>query len=225
VACDVPVPATAPPETPPPPTLTSTPTPSATSIPTLTFTPMPTSTSTPTPTNTPLPPPLVGVFLLVGDGVDFLFPEGKPDLIKRQFVEIGECLLSPPNGVQLTYNFTEGGGGWGIHWAAPPQKHLNLIGFTELTFWVKGTSGSETFQIGLKDTGQIEVQNDEKEILVNSERYVLVSSSEWRQVIVPLSHFADATGPVNFASIDNMSIGFSSAHGSGSICIDDIAFK
>jgi len=201
------------------PTLTPAPSATSVSISTSTLPPPPTSTSTPTPTNTLLPPPLVGVFPLVGDGVDFLFPEDKPDLVKRQFVEIGACLLSPPNGVQLTYNFTGGGGGgWGIHWANPPLKHLNLTGFTELTFWVKGTSGNETFQIGLKDTAF-------KEIIVNSERYVLVSSSDWKPVIVPLSHFADATGPVNFASIDNMSIGFSSAHGSGSICIDDIAFK
>jgi hypothetical protein len=83
---------------------------------------------------------------------------------------------------------------------------------------VKGISGGEKFQIGLKDFTS-------KEILVQSERYILVSSNDWRPVRIPLSDFADDEGPVDLKAINNMSIGFSTVHGSGTICIDEIAFQ
>jgi len=194
--------------------LSATPLPSATNTSTPTF--VPTSTLTPIPTPVP---PLVGVFPLVGDGVEFIFPEAKPNVIKRQFIEIGECLYSAPNGLQLTYDFTEGGGGgWGVTWNNPPLFHFSAIGFTKFTFWVKGASGGETFQIGLKDT-------EPKEVKVDSTRYVLVSASEWKPVEIPLNHFADNKGPVNIATIENVSFDFDKRHGAGNICIDDVAFK
>lgn len=181
----------------------------------------PTEVPAVTPNSASAVPPLEGIFLLVNGGVEFTFPEGQPDSIKRQFVEDGECLYSPPNSIQITYNFPkDSGGGWGIHWANLPGRSYNLEGegFTKLTLMVRGKSGGETFQIGLKD-------RDQKEIMVQSERYVLVRSDEWRAIVIPLSDFFDQNGHVDLATIENMSIGFSSAHGSGSICIDEIAFQ
>jgi hypothetical protein len=77
----------------------------------------------------------------------------------------------------------------------------------------------------LKDTGKVDERGDEKEITLDSVRYVLVSALEWRQVTIPLSQFADNDGSINVASIENVSFDFDQAKGSGSICLDDIAFK
>ena len=198
--------------------------PSAT--PTNTVAPTATNTSAPLPTDTPLPPPpLKEIFSQVGDGVKFLFPNDKPNLIDGQYVEAGDCIRSGPFGLRLVYNFSAGGGGgWGVHWDVPPLNHFNASQFTTLTFWVKGTVGGETFQIGMKDTGQIGVEGDEREVKVDSDRYVQVSASDWRQVDVPLNNFADNRGTVLNASINNISFTFEQRHGSGTICIDDIAF-
>ena len=192
-----------------------------TSAPHSTFTPTDAPTSTDSPSQTPLPTPLEEIFPQVDDGVQFIFPDNEPNLFKKQFIESGDCRHSGPFGLQLTYNFTAGGGGgWGVHWSVPPLNHFDApqAGFTTLTFWVKGMLGGETFQIGLKDTGQIEVK-------VDSTRYVQVSASEWRPVEIPLSHFADSNGSVNIASIENMNFSFEQENGSGIICIDDIAFR
>jgi len=92
---------------------------------------------------------------------------------------------------------------------------FDASGFSALVFWVKGAAGGETFQIGLKDMAH-------KETLLDSQEYVVVSHLEWRQVNVPLSEF-EARG-VNLASLENVSLGFNRRHGSGTICVDDIAF-
>lgn len=204
-----------------PSTETLTPTMTFVPSPTLTDTPMPTATSTLTPTITPSPTPILtplqGIFPSVDDGVEFLFPDNKPDVITRQFVESGSCVLSPPYGLRLTYS-AGSGKGWGVHWAVSPLFRFDAGAALELTFWVKGGAGGETFQIGLKDTTR-------REVKVSSDRYVLVSGSEWREVIIPLSHFGDGKGFVLTSSIENMSISFESRNGAGSICVDDIAFK
>lgn len=42
---------------------------------------------------------------------------------------------------------------------------------------------------------------------------------------VPLSTFADGGGAVDITAIENISLGFSGAHGAGDICIDEIGFQ
>jgi hypothetical protein len=197
---------------PPTETPTSTPTP----VPTETFTPTPTPTPelTPTPTITPTPvPPLVEVFPQVGEGDEFVFMNEGGELDTR-VVESEACRHSGRLGMRLEYAMSgEGNGGWGIHWVKPAE-YFDASRFSEFVFWVKGTSGGETFQIGLKDASG-------KEVKVESETLLIVSSSEWRQVRVPLSKFTD----VNTASVENVNLGFNRDHGSGTICIDDIAFE
>ncbi|RLC67972.1 MAG: hypothetical protein DRI48_00875 [Chloroflexi bacterium] len=193
----------------PPPTEPSTP------IPTLTPTETPTPTPTPTPTITPTPvPPLVEIFPQAEGGEAFVFKNEGGELNTR-YVESTECRHSGMFGLRLIYAMSgEGNGGWGIHWVNTSTGYFDASGFSEFVLWVKGTSGGETFQIGLKDTSG-------REAKVESESLVIVSSSDWRQVRALLSKF---TG-VNTASIENVNIGFNPDHGSGTICIDDIAFE
>ncbi len=192
---------------------TRTPTPTLAVAPTETFTPTPTPTLTLTPTRVP---PLTEIFPQVGQGDAFVFMNWGGELTYR-YVESEECRHSGAYGLRLTYAMSgEGSGGWGVHWVNTPSGSFDASGFSALVFWVKGASGGETFQIGLKDT-------DGTEVKVESEPLVLVSASEWRSVTVPLSEFEDEG--VNIASLENMNFGFNRNHGSGSICIDDIAFE
>jgi len=193
------------------------PTPTPTPIPTPTATEPPTPEPTEIPTLTPTPvPPLTEIFPQVGSGQAFVFINEGGELTYR-YVESEGCRHSGAYGLQLTYAMSgEGNGGWGIHWDNAPTKNFNASGFSVLVFWVKGTSGGEAFQIGLKDTS-------EREIKVESEPLVLVSASEWREVRVPLSHFMD--NDVNIASLRNVNFGFNRNHGSGVICVDDIVFE
>jgi hypothetical protein len=190
---------------------TPTPTPAPTSMPTETPPPAPTST----PTVTPAPvPPLVEIIPQVGGGEAFVFKNEGGELDVR-YVESEECRHSGTFGLRLTYAMSgQGSGGWGIHWIKAPEGYLDVSGFSELVLWVKGTSGGETFQIGLKDTSG-------REVKVESQELVIATSSEWRPARVPLGEF---TG-VNLASIENLNLGFNRNHGSGTICIDDIVFE
>ncbi len=214
IACGpVPVPST--PETTLSPTLTNTVTPRATNTSTSIVFLSPTNTSTlilsPNPTNTPLPPPLVDIFPQVDGGERFVYINNDGSLSDK-FVLTEKCVRSGAYGLQLMYSMKgDGNGGWGVHWNNSPEKHFNASGFSAFTFWVKGT-GSETFQIGVKDTSGNEVK-------VESDNLLIVSS-DWLQVILPLSNLQG----VNVSSIENVNIGFNKNHGTGSICIDDILF-
>ena len=187
-------------ETPPP----------ATSTPEPTFTPI--SSATQIPTNTPPLPPLIETFPQVDGGEEFIYTS-HGGLISNEFVPNKNCVHSGFSGVRLTYDMKgEGFGGWGLIWNNASATHFDASGFTTFTFWVKGTSGGETFQLGLRDTS-------EKEVKVESKSLVLVTT-DWLMVTVPLSKF----NGVNISSIRNVNFGFPKNHGSGSICIDDIAF-
>jgi hypothetical protein len=107
-------------------------------------------------------------------------------------------------------------GGWGVHWTNTPTGHFDASGFSDLVFWVKGTTGGETLQIGLKGTNGQEVK-------VESGDLVVISASDWKPVTVPLNKFIN--GGVNVDSVENVNFGFNRNHGSGIICIDDIAFE
>lgn len=194
---------------PPPPEPTTTPQP--TSTPDSTLTPQPTSIPSPSLTNTPLPPPLVEIFPQVDGGEKFVFINNGGSLSDK-FVPTQSCLHSGSYGLQLMYNMKgTGNGGWGVQWSNSPAKHFNASSFSAFTFWVKGTGG-ETFQIGVKDTSGNEVK-------VESDTLLIVSS-DWLQVILPLSNLKG----VNTTSIENVNFGFNKNHGTGSICIDDISF-
>jgi hypothetical protein len=172
---------------------------------------------TATPTLAPTPgPPLLEIFPQAEHGEAFPWAaEGGG--FTYAYVESEECRHSGPYGLRLTYAMSGGGnGGGGVHWATAPSGNFDASRFSTLVFWVKGTSGGETLQIGLKDT-------DLREVKVESGPLVVVSASDWRSVAVPLSEFSD--GGVNITSVENVNFAFHRDHGSGTICIDDIVFE
>jgi len=188
-------------ETPPSPTSTSTPS----------LTPTSTATASATPSSTPIPPPLVEIFPQVGGGEEFAYIN-KGGVLSSKFVLTKDCVHSGLYGLQIVYNM-EGpaNGGWGIYWNNTPAKHFDASTFTAFRFWVRGTSGGETFQFGIKDTSKKEVKIE------------VVIISDWQLVQVSLSDFA--LKGVNISSIENVSFGFDQNDGAGTICIDDIAFE
>ena len=107
--------------------------------------------------------------------------------------------------------------GGGVQWSNAPGGRFDASSFSTLSFWIRGAAPNG-FHIGLKDI-------NEREVKVEARDFVMVSDTEWRQVVVPLARFADASGPVNLAAVRNANLGFNASHGSGSICIDDIAFQ
>lgn len=185
------------------------PTPTPTQTPTETPVPSDTPIPTVTVTSTP-PPPILEIFPQAGNGKEFVFING--GTIVNLFLPNENCIHSGFYGLQLTYNMSgTGNGGWGVQWSSSPAGYFDASAFNALTFWVKGSSGGEIFQIGMKDTAG-------KEAKLGSKDY-LVTTLEWSQIIIPFSEFAG----VNIASIENINLGFNRDHGSGSICIDDMA--
>ena len=180
-------------------------TPTATPEPTATLTPLPTITSTP-------PPPPVEIFPQIDGGEDFVYINSG-GVLTNKFIPNQTCIHSGVYGLQLTYDMKgQGNGGWGILWDKSPSKYFDASGFNAFTFWIKGASGGETFQIGLKDTSG-------KEVKLESIKFVVVSSA-WMEAIALFSNFEE----VNIASLQNVNFGFNESHGSGSICVDDLAF-
>jgi len=152
---------------------------------------------------------------MTGDGKPFTW-NIPPGGSAAEFTK--ECAHSGSYGLHLVYEFTEtGNGGWGVHWANFPAKHLDASGHSALTFWIKGDKGGEKVQVGLKDTSQVE-------------RYLSVTdygnvTTSFTQISMQLDKFQGGDSTVNIASLDNVSFGFNASHGPGSICIDDITFR
>jgi hypothetical protein len=146
-------------------------------------------------------------------GEDFVFINSGAVLTSK-FIPNPACIHSDVYGMQLTYEMTgAANGGWGIHWDKAPSKYFDASGFNAFTFWIKGASGGETFQVGIKDTSG-------REVKVESVKLAIISS-DWTKVAAPFSSFEG----VNFASLQNINFGFNKNHGSGSICLDDFAFE
>lgn len=177
-------------------------------------TPSPTAISSPQSDNRHPPLPLEEIFRQVGDGKEFMYINAAPpEDLRKQFVTDERCRHSGPHGLKLTYKFTGAGhGGWGVGWKTASAGSFNASEFTHLRLWVKGLNGSERFQLGLKDTRDNETKFESDSLVINI--------SNWSEIVIPLNKFTD----VNLKSLENISFGFNSNHGSGDICIDDIAF-
>ena len=176
--------------------------------------PSPTATSSPRPDNVPPPLPLEEVFRQVGEGEEFLYiNKDRPESLKKQFVEDEECRHSGPYALKLIYGFTGGGnGGWGVSWRKTSAGSFDASGFNHLNLWVKGLTGKERFQVGLKDMRGNETKIESDSLVVNI--------SNWARIAIPLNKFKD----VDLKSIENINFGFNSNHDSGRVCIDDVAF-
>jgi hypothetical protein len=120
------------------------------------------------------------------------------------------------SGLRLQYGLVPAmrDGGWGVHWDQAPTHHFDASGFAHFSFWVRGARGEESFEIGLKDTDARETKIDAKDWIAASDLRNGV------EVIVPLTEFKG----VKKQSLNNVSFSFNALHGSGSICIDSMAF-
>jgi len=129
------------------------------------------------------------------------------------------CAHAGTAGVHLVYRFSDGGnGGWGVHWVGSASGHLVATQYQALTFWVRGAKGGEKFQVGLKDRNQ-------REGYLEIQTWAVITT-DFKQVVLPLSQFKDEKGQaVDTSIVENVSFGFNSTHGPGDICIDDIAFQ
>jgi hypothetical protein len=155
-------------------------------------------------------PPLQEVFPQASSAEYFSF-FGNGASFAEQFT--AQCAHSGSYGLRLRYAMTDQAfGGWGARWDDAPGGFFDGSEFSAISFWVKGSPRSETFQIGVKDAV--------REVKLESKDFVTVSSNEWKQVTVKFRSFAEITP----ARIANVNIGFHAGHGTGTLCIDDLAF-
>jgi Carbohydrate binding domain 30 len=98
--------------------------------------------------------------------------------------------------------------------------HLNLAGYSYLTFYIKGIRGGEKFKVGLR--GKKEATYETKipidDIIGRS------VSTKWQKVIIPLKLFKAVQ---DWRDVNIFSINFENAIGSerGALMIDNIAFE
>lgn len=159
--------------------------------------------------------PLDEVYLNDDGGREFHWREGTGTLT---YDYTSACRRNYDVGLQVDFGFSGNGhGGWGVHWDHASFGHFDASTFAKLSLWVKG-SAPDGFHIGLKDTTGYEVKAEARD-------YVTVSASEWRKVSVPLSAFTQAQRLADAAFVQNINVGFNAGHGTGSICIADVAFE
>lgn len=161
-------------------------------------------------------PPLYAVFPQARGSEGRMFRyENAGGMVNAQFPDDPGCHRPDrPAGLRLRWRMSgQQSGGWGVAWDGSNAGHLAGSRFSRVTLAVKGATGGETFEVGLKDTAD----NEDK---VLSEEVEKVSTDEWRELAVPLERFED----VDLSSLENLSLGFSQRHGSGSLCIDEIVF-
>jgi hypothetical protein len=155
-------------------------------------------------------PPLQEVFPQASSAEYFSF-YGNGASFEEQFTT--QCAHSGSYGLRLRYAMADQAfGGWGVRWDDAPGGFFEGSEFSAISFWVKGSPRSETFQIGVKDATH--------EVKLESKDFITVSSNEWKQVTVKISSFAGITSE----RIANVNIGFHAGHGTGTLCIDDLAF-
>ncbi|MBN2406374.1 MAG: CIA30 family protein [Elusimicrobia bacterium] len=108
----------------------------------------------------------------------------------------------------VNYDIAKSGfGGWGVG-----LNGANVSEYMYLSFNVKGKSGNEVFDVGLKDTSS-------KEMNLRITDYTEIGTN-WQEVRIPLADFKN----INLNSLDNFHIGFNDSCGKGCIFMDDIRF-
>jgi len=106
-------------------------------------------------------------------------------------------------------------GGWGMYW---PARHIDLSAYSKMVLSIRGRGGGgETFQIAMQDSAN-------RKALIESRDVPFVASGNWQEMSVPLEKFKRPKR-INRASVVGLSLGWNDTHGSGGLCIDEIAFR
>jgi hypothetical protein len=183
-----------------------------------------TPTYTPMPTETPSPAELLcEVFEQAVHGKVFRWtdPQRKDgtDAVNHQYDS--KCMHSGRHGLLLNISFRdkEEHTGWGVDWTSAPDERFDASGYKILSLYVSlesgGKDGEMSIDVGLKDTNE------------NERKHQIVATEGFSEIPIQLSEYT-ATAQLNgvdLAKLHNVSFGFSSEHGDGSICIDDIEFR
>jgi|GEM_PF-5850210 len=130
-----------------------------------------------------------------------------------------DCKFLGDAGLEIGYDGSGDFYGFGIHFVNMDNSSVDISQNTYLTFYVLGLSdeANNEFRIGLKDSG-------DQEFKVESRNWVVISTSHWRRVQIPLALFAG--GGVNLAMIENVSFDFNATdHSDSHICLDALRFN
>jgi hypothetical protein len=176
----------------PMPTPTSTPTPT----PTLTSTPTQTPTDTPTPTPTPTPPCPIYID-------DAIWYENEGALLRM----VRGADPTRPDAVKITFEnpYPNSFSSWVV-----PLDTCDATGSESLSFWVRGETGGEQFLVGIKDSHTN--SGDEPKVQQTA-------STDWQPMSISLKEFL-ALKWQDLSSLENLSLGFTCALGSGTIYVD-----
>jgi hypothetical protein len=121
--------------------------------------------------------------------------------------------------LNISFEAKEEHAGWGVDWDSAPDQHFDALSYEVLSLYVRlesgGKDGEMSIDVGLKDTEK------------NERKHQVVATEGFSEIPIPLSAYtatAQLEG-VDLAQLHNVSFGFSSEYGSGTICIDDIEFR
>lgn len=136
------------------------------------------------------------------------------------------------SGLKLAYKQVSvggpyGKGGWCGYYTTLKKgdKYFDASAFTHLTFWVKGASGGERFQVGVADKQFGMVEDSVKAQAIESYLPEKKVTTEWQKAVIPLNDMF-----VDYHLVDTVSINFEAdlyeeEQSSGVIYIDDMAFE
>ncbi len=175
-----------------------------------------TTTEPPDCSSPDITPAVCDVFAQASSNTEFTSFENQPGSFTY---DVGsDCKRSGKYGLKLDYDFAKqsGSGGWIIDWSNSSDGVFDGSAFKTLNFYAKGEEGNETFEIGLLDSS---TTPGEEPKIVSKGKYPV--STEWTQITIPLTKFKG----VKLNSLKNLNFGFNKAEGTGSICVDDIAFE
>jgi hypothetical protein len=142
----------------------------------------------------------------VSSAAPFFFPTDQPENFTAEYTN--EAFHTELISIKIRFNAVHPNyGGWGIG----SLPGYDASGFERISFYLKGTAIGQTFEFKLKDT-------DGREDFV----LVTVKTLEWTEVTFPLNTAKFPT--VEFASLENINIGFNDRYGSATIYVDDFAF-
>ena len=136
----------------------------------------------------------------------FFFPIDQAARFTAEYTE--EESHSEPISIKLVYNSAPSSfGGWGIG----SLGGYNASQFTRVSFYLKGTVLGQMFELKLKDTAGREDPVP-----------VTVDTLNWKEISFPLDR--NTFPNVDFASLDNLNLGFNDSLGSATIYADDFEF-
>ena len=147
---------------------------------------------------------------LAEEGRTFYFPVGEEESFVVQYYNADPANVhSSQYSIRIEFHSPPGiFGGWGIFSTDGFDEDFSR--FQDLAFWLKGESGSERFDVKLKDLAGTEVPVQ------------VTASPNWQQVVIPLERLRE--GGVDLAALENVNVGFNDILGGGIIYIDDFAF-